>query len=440
MGMKKTPKGSTLLWPQLKPHEGQAALWTCPERFVYVPCGRQSGKTELALRRLVRYLPVKRPWPDPKFFYAGPTYQQAKRTAWSRLLRLIPPEWIFEISKSELSIRTIFGSEIFLVGLDKPQRIEGLILDGGVIDECSDIKPKTFDLSILPTLVMRNGWVWFIGVPKRFGIGAIEYRERYKAAAAGTLANSRGFSWPSSGIVPEEYLDHCQRTMDIRDYQEQFEASWLTATGGIFHAFDPEFNVRPCNYDPSLPIVVCQDFNVNPMAWSLGHMKGTTLEIFDEIFIRNTNTPETLRVLLGRYREHKGGFEFYGDASSRGNRTSAYSSDYNHIANGERLKAMGRTMHYMYANPPIADRFAATNARICDGEGNQHIYIDKTCIHLILDLETRAYKPNSREAADSGDIGHCSDGLGYFCHKRFPLLLKVPKANVVTITTGRQVA
>ena len=205
----------------------------------------------------------------------------------------------------------------------------------------------------------------------------------------------------------------------------------------MFHAFDREFNVRPCGYDPTLPIVVCQDFNVDPMAWSLGHLKGEVFEVFDEIYLRNTNTPEALRCLLARYSAHTGGFQMYGDASSRGRRTSAYSSDYNHIWNNSRLRAMGRTMHYLYANPPIADRFAATNARIRNGEGLCRIFIDPRCVHLILDLETRTYKPGTREAADSGDIGHCTDGLGYFCHKKFPLRFDVlQQLNTITITKG----
>lgn len=412
------------VWPKLKYHEEQHKLWVSPKRFIYVPCGRQSGKTELALRRLIRYLPIKKKWPDPKYFYSGPTYGQAKRTAWQRLINLIPPHWIKDISRSELVIQTIFGSELYLLGLDKPQRAEGMIFDGGVIDECSDIKPKTFDLSILPTLVWRDGWTWFIGVPKRFGVGAVEYRERYEAAVAGTLEDSVGFNWPSEGIVPQEYLEMCRSRMDERDFDEQFNAKWINATGGVFHAFDKEWNVRPTFYDSTLPMIVAQDFNVNPMAWVLGHIKGETLEVFDEIWLRDTNTPEALLELLNRYSGHKGGFLFYGDASSQGRRTSAYQTDYAHIANNGVLMRMGRSMHYDISNPPRADRFAETNARICDGNGNRWVYIDPKCEHLIYDLKTRTYKPGTREADDSDkDAGHPTDALGYLCHKRWPLRL-----------------
>lgn len=424
-------------WPQLKYHKDQAAYWASMRRFNYLPCGRQSGKTELAMRKLVRHLPVKKLWPDPRYFFGSPTYQQCKKVAWDRMLALIPPNWIAgEPSVSELSIKTVFGSELFLVGLDKPQRIEGLILDGGVIDESSDIKPSTFDLSILPTLVWRNGWVDFIGVPKRFGIGAVEYRDKCRKAAKGELPDSAVFAWPSAGIVPEDYLELCRTTMDIRDFDEQFNATWLSVSGEVFHAFDSDYNVRPVFYDSSLPIIVGSDFNVNPMSWILGHIKGDVFEVFDEIWIRNTNTPATLNVLLSRYADHKGGFQMYGDASARGRHTSAYVTDYNHISQDIRLKKLGRTMHYIRSNPSVADRFATTNARICSGDGVRRVFIDQKCEHLILDLESRGYKPGTREAADSGDIGHPTDALGYVLHRKYPLSLIILGSQTITLTSG----
>lgn len=423
-------------WPQLRYHEEQHKLWICPERFVYVPCGRQSGKSELAMRRIVRYLPIKRDWPDPRYFYAGPTYQWLKRTIWRRLLSLVPEHWIEDISISELSVKTIFGSEYFLLGLDKPERAEGLILDGGVIDENSHIKPKTFDLSVLPTLTWRKGWVWFIGVPRRFGVGVAEYKERYDKAVAGTLPDSAGFTWRSEGIVPPELLEYARASMDERDFAEQFDASWLSPSGGIFHSFSREYNCRPCTYEPNKTILLGSDYNVSPMHWLLCHLQNDKLLVFDEIFLRNTNTPATLKVMLAKYADHKGGWECYGDASSRGRHTSAYATDYQHLASNPQLQAMGRTLHYLRANLPLADRFAATNAKICSGDGTIGLFVDPKCSHLVNDLEIRSFKPGSREPDDHDDIGHGTDSLGYIIVKRWPLNLRLPQANKIIITKG----
>lgn len=425
-------------WKQLEYHKEQAALWACDKRFVYVPAGRQSGKTELALRRLVAYLPVKQGRPA-KYIYGGPTYAQAKRTAWQRLLDLIPPQWIIPngISKGDLTIETIFGSTLYVFGFDKPQRVEGLTgVDGCVIDECSDIKPGTFDLSILPTMVWSNGWCWFIGIPKRFGCGAMEYRTNYEKAVRGELPDSAGFCWPSEGIVPSEYLELCREKMDERDFAEQFNAKWLNAGGGVFHAFDREFNVRPCAYNPELPLIVGSDFNVDPMAWVIGQRKGNTLEILDELFLRNTNTEAALQILLSRYGQHKGGFEMYGDASSRARKTSASHSDYVQLASNGILKTLGRTLHYSTSNPPVADRFSVTNAHIRNGLGMRQLFVDPKCAHLILDLETRAYVPGTRDVKDTGDSGHSTDALGYIIWKLWPLQLEIQNRQVITLRKG----
>ena len=420
-------------WPQLKYHPVQYKAWTSSKRFSYLPCGRQSGKTELALRRLVRYLPVKKDYPTT-YFYSGPTYAQAKRTAWQRLINLIPKEWISSISHSELTIKTVFGSTLFLFGLDKPQRIEGLTrVDGGVIDENSDIKPGTFDLSVLPTLTWSNGWIWFIGVPKRYGVGAVEYRERCEKAAAGELADSALFHWPSSEIISPEALEYARSAMDERDFAEQFGAKWLDAGGGVFHSFSTEFNVRPCVYDVNLPIIVGMDFNISPLTFVFCHVKGTSLEVFDEQWLRDSNTPAALEVMTKKYAGHKGGWRIYGDASCRARHTSAYSSDYIHIAQNEQLKSMGRTLHFDMSNPPLADRFAETNAKICNSAGLRQLFVDPKCKHLINDLCIRAYKPDSREPDDSGDIGHITDALGYIIHKLWPLSFSLPASNTVGI-------
>ncbi len=420
------------LWPQMRPHPIQKQIWESPARFVYLAAGRQSGKSELAFRRLIAYLPIKRDWPT-RYFYAAPTLKQARRVAWDRLLGLIPDNWIADVSLSDLRIKTIFGSELFLDGLDSPQRIEGQILDGGIIDEAADVKLETFARSILGTLVTHHGWCWQIGVCKRHGIGASEFRDNFFKAQSGEMPNAAAFTWPSSGVVTEEELEIARAAMDVRTFQEQFEATWIDASGGIFYDFSRKFNVRPCLYDPSLPLIVASDFNVDPMAWIIAQDRAGVTNVIDELWIRNTNTPAALIELLHRYGDHKAGFQMYGDASGKNRHTSAAMSDYVHIAGDAHLTTLGRTMHYTTSNPPVADRFASCNARICNGVGTRQLFVDPSCTHLILDLETRSYKPGTRETDDTGDQGHMTDALGYYLHQKFPLQLVIHNSNTIII-------
>lgn len=407
-------------WKPLRFHAEQDRFKRCQARFVAVAAGRSSGKTEISRRRLVMALGLKQqfpglyPWPEPHYFYAAPTAVQAKKIAWQPLKSLVPPSWILgKPNESELIIRTRWGSELHVVGLDQPQRIEGVEWDGGVMDESCDIKPKSFELSVLPALSERKGWCYRIGVPKRYGVGAADFKKFWDRGNDPDVPEVQSFHWPSREIVDEAILAEARAIMDSRDFAEQFEATWQSASGGVFHGFDETMNVRPCPYDPSREIVVGCDFNVDPMAWILAHDYGDRFEVFDEVWLRNTNTQATLDVLYQRYKSHRAGFHFIGDASSRQRRTSAATTDYMLIYGDPRFRELGRTVTSPKANPAVADRFAITNAMLCNGKGERRLLVDRHCHRLIEDLKVRAYKPETREPADKGDIGHPTDALGY---------------------------
>jgi len=438
-----TSPAPTVAWSQHKYHPEQYRLATSTKKFAYVTAGRGSGKTEIAKRRLVAYLAVKKPWDDPRYFYAAPTYAQAKRIAWHSILRLIPTEWIAAngIDRSELCIRTIFGSELWVVGLDRPQRIEGVQWDGGVMDESCDIRPKTFDLSVLPALLHRNAWCWRIGVPKRFGIGAAEFRKAWMKARKGELEDSDGYTWSGEDILPPDALKMIKSMVDQKDYDEQIRAKFVSTAGGIFYAFDEDRNVRPCTYDPSKPILVGSDFNVDPMCWVIAQRHGPGdvdtdwLEVMDEIWLRDTNTPATLDVLWDRYHTHKSGFEFYGDATGKARKSSASISDYMHIRNDWRFLDGGRVVRYLKSNPPKADRFAACNGLICSADDTRRLYIDTRCKHLIDEMTSRTFKPGTSIPDDSDlDVGHITDALGYLVYKQFPIRLRLTNQYEVAIT------
>lgn len=424
-------------WTPLFYHPKQDALWHDATRFIAVPAGRGSGKTELARRFLIRHLPLRKPWPDPCYFFGGPTYQQAKRVAWEDLKALCPPDWLSQKpSESELCIKTKFGSTLYVVGLDKPRRVMGKQWDGCVLDESSDLKPGTFDTIVLPALTHRNGWCWRIGVPKRSGDGALEYRKFYEMAAAHQSNEATGYTWPSSDILPVSALQYAREHMDPVDYREQFEASFEDVGSTIFHSFDRHGNVRPCQHMSNRRIVVGSDFNVDPMAWALGHKYNNRLEWFDEIWLRNANTQRTLDVLYSRYSHHQGGFVFIGDATGRHRETSASESDYKQILNDARFKRLGRRVFYPIKNPDREDRFASCNAMFCNAAGQRRMFVDGAhCPRLVDDLLARHRKKGTKEVDDVGDLGHISDAMGYPTHWLFPIRLELDSTKVQVIVS-----
>ena len=425
-------------WAHLRYHPQQYEAFHSNTRFVNLACGRRSGKTELARRKIINALMLRKPWKKPVYFYALPTYNQAKRVAWRELVDLIPKWWIDPkhggfANIMDLHIRTVFGSELYVLGMDQPQRIEGLGYDGGVVDEACDHKPDSFSLSIRPALSDRNGWCWRIGVPKRTGTCSREYKEYWEMGFSDEHPDIKSYSWPSADIVNPEEIAAAKRTMDAKDFNEQYNASWEQAGGLIFYTFDDKKHVNDeiCQYRPHLPLYIGMDFNVDPMAWVIGQVlddhplcpRGEKmLVILDELFIRNTTTPQSLAILYKKWAQHKERVYFCGDASSASRKTSASLSDYQHIVNfNPEGNWADRKVIVPRKNPAIADRFSVCNSAILNADMEIRFYCHSRCKRLIADLNYRAYKEGTSDPNDSADIGHISDGLGYLMYYLFPM-------------------
>jgi len=377
-------------------------------------------------------LPVKG-CPKPKYFIAAPTHSQVKRIYWDDMKAMIPKEWLLEDPTESVPqhIRTIFGSELFLIGLDVPARIEGTQWAGGIVDESSDVKPGAWSKSIRPALSGYHGWGWRMGVPKRHGVGAAEFRLAHERAKSDELEDSDAFWWRSEDILTPEEIRAAKIELSEEDYEEQYGAKWLDKFGILFSAFSTTQSVRPCTYFREKPIYVSCDFNVDPMSWILAHKHGHTIEVFDELSLRNTNTQKTLDALTARYPKHEGGWIFTGDATSKARKTAATSTDYILICNDKRLKSQGLRVIIGDSNPAISDRVAATNRQFKNADDERKLFIAPHCKKLITDVRMRA------DFKSVGDIGHMTDSLGYLVWTLFPLRIEAASKLRVLIRTPK---
>jgi hypothetical protein len=117
----------------------------------------------------------------------------------------------------------INGSSIWVVGMDKPERIEGRPLDGCVLDEYANMKEKAFAAHLRPALSDRQGWCDLIGVPE----GRNHYHERYRYAADSGDPEWSAFHWVSADILPASEIESAKRDLDEQTYLQEYEASFL---------------------------------------------------------------------------------------------------------------------------------------------------------------------------------------------------------------------
>jgi hypothetical protein len=414
-------------WTPLRHHNKQAELYHNAPRFAVVPAGRRSGKTEIAKRKLIRSLPIKKPWANPHYFAAAPTHGQAKRIYWEDLKRMIPKSWIAPngIRETDLCIKTIFGSDIWVIGLDKPQRIEGMPWDGGVLDEYANMRSTAWTENVRPALSDRAGWCWFIGVPE----GLNHYKD-----LADKAIDAPGwglFTWFSSDILPAEEVEAARGDLDPRTFRQEYEGSFEGAVGRVYYAYSKKLHSDAgVELNPRLPIIAACDFNINPCAWILLQSDGRDIAVFDEIVLYGTNTGEMGSRLLTLHGDHPAGIEIYGDAagsygSTAGSSDYAIMGDLEYTDRDERTTYPLRDLNIPKANPRVKDRVNAVNHMLLNARGESHVYIHPRCKMLIRDLDTVAWREGTGDIDKrDSDRTHASDAFGYYITREFPLKLK----------------
>ncbi len=353
---------------------------------------------------------------DSRYFAAAPTRGQAKRIFWKDLKRLIPDTWIKKIYETDLCITTKFGSELWVVGLDKPQRIEGVGWDGGVLDEYADMKGGLWAENVRPSLSDKDGWCWLIGVPN----GLNHFKELADYASSGGDADWGFYSWPSSEILPPEEIESVKRTLDSKTFRQEYEASFESASGRVYYAYRRDTHEdASITLNPKLPIILCCDFNVDPCVWELVQSDGYLVKVFDEVALRDTNTVEMAREVKRRYGGHRGGFIVYGDAAGA-SRSTTGKSDY------VLLKELGfKDQRIARANPQVKDRVNAMNTLLLNSKGEVRLTHHPVCGYLRKDLEGITWS-DSGEGIDKRDglRTHASDAIGYYVDKEYSLIKK----------------
>lgn len=436
------PECLTPRWYPLKSHPEQMRLIHSPARFKVVPAGRRSGKTERAKRNLVIQAlreSAEGKWLDYRYFAAAPTRDQAKQIFWLDLKAMIPKALLGgPIRESDLSIPLITGAEIVVVGLDRPQRLEGRSWNGGVIDEIANVKDGAWAENIRPALADRKGWTWLIGVPE--GRGA--YYEMYQYAKSGVDPEWDGFTWVSADILDPAEIASARRTLDPLVFQQEMEASFVTMEGRAYYPFDRTKHAKPLfdRYNPLAPLLVAFDFNVEPgvaaicqeMYLPLQPDRQAPLEglgVIGEVFIpRNSNTPAVCRRIMQDWGNHAGPVRLYGDATGGSRGSAKVSGSDWELIRATLNEAFGSRMDFRVprANPQERVRVNALNALLMNADGDIRLMVDvNRCPNMMNDLDgVRLLKGGAGEIDKKADpkLSHLSDSLGYLVFREFPIV------------------
>lgn len=325
---------------------------------------------------------------------------------------------------SDLTYRTVadvLEETRFAETSDGWKRLEGLTHEGYFWDEVTvvdDGECETFDFTIPDThSFWSNGFVSH-NTPKSYNF---LYDLYMLGQNSDNRAKGKWMSWQfptiTSPFIPPEEIEAARRDMDEKSFNQEFNASFESMSGRVYHAFDRNVHVRELDFNPDLPIWVGQDFNLDPMSSViLQPQENGEVWAVDEVVLHSSNTEEVCDELERRYYRWQRHVIIFPDPAGSYRQHARGESDVQIFKDRKFSRLRYRKKH-----PPVSDRVNSVNRMLRSADGSIRLYISPKCKALIRSLEQTIYKHGTREIDKDADVEHSADALGYPIEFQFPL-------------------
>lgn len=336
----------------------------------------------------------------------------------------------------------IFMAESF--DTDKElNRFRGLEINGALIDEANEINELTFD-----KIIERSGtWFHSPGCPVKIIMTANPsnnwLKERiYDNWETDTLP--RGIAYVPAKIfdnphIPKDYLEGL-KLLPRFQYEVFVEGNWniQLKTGGEFYkCFELDQHVKPTAYDPSLPLHISWDDNVNPYlpcgVFQIviekdpkGQPTGRKqLRMIDEIKgVTPTNTVKGVcNEFIRRYQGHESGLFVYGDATAEKEDTKLEKGYSFYRLVMENLRQFKPTLRLNKSNPSVVMRGNWINTVLEKEIGGLRVLIGEHCKTTINDFillkeaadgsKLKEMETDAKTGVRYQKVGHFTDLFDY---------------------------
>ncbi len=432
------PNGDVLVWGSAGRNAARQVVAVEPMESVAVRCIQVDSPSRLYLcgdgmvpthntflmaeeiRRAARLAIRSNIGVENEIWYGAPTFVQAKRVMWGRLKKAIPSRWLDgRPNETSCMMRLRSGHVIRIVGLDafESLRGSGLWFFGG--DEWADCRPEAWMEVVRPMLSTSRGHALFIGTPKGFD----HFRDAYLLGQPGGDPSYRSFLFTTldGGNVPAEEVVAAQNQLDPRTFRQEYGASFESYAGRVVYAFSRAESVQAMAYDPSRPLHVGMDFNINPMSATIWQEDGEITRQIAEIILPTSNTDEMAVEISRRYG--RSGFDpalktvdhitVYPDPAGAQRRSSAGGRTDIGI-----LREAGLRVVAMAAHPSVRDRTNVMNRQFLSADGVRRAFVDPSCTKSIEAYERLVYRDGTNEPDKSQGQDHLVDASGYYLFGR----------------------
>ena len=165
--------------------------------------------------------------------------------------------------------------------------------------------------------------------------------------------------------------------------------------------------------DPTLPLIISFDFNINPYnAIYLIQVIDGKVTVIDNAIIKGKPLVDSLDYLKSKFANLGAALmsaTIYGDAAGKARSQGTAQTNYDLIKNSGFHKMKIKT-----ANPRIHDRNNAFNSLLRNGNGDVNIAICSRNQELITDLEQLSYNDKGEVDKSNQDLTHSVDSVGYY--------------------------
>jgi hypothetical protein len=398
--------------------------------YPVIPAGRRSGKTERFKRFLAK---TAMSTPGCMYFAAAPTREQAKKIFWKDLKEMtFSPSHPKRPSETALIIYLPNMTEIHVIGLDRPERIEGTPWDGGGIDEIANIHPDAWAENIYPALNTQHPmrpdyrpWCWLLGVPD--GLNHYYDMAQYAQNSGDPLWGL--FHWKSSDILTPDRIEAAKRSMSARQYRQEYEASFETASGRIYEDYGKQ-NTTHEEIESHEQLLWMHDFNYTPLSSSVGVLrdggKGSMsgdLYFLDEVVLTSAISRQSAQEFADKFVKHGNKHVIvYGDPAGQAGAKHGQSSDYSEMKSVLLKEGWKVSERVTPAAPAIKDRQNSVRRRICTAAGKRTLFVNPNkCPYTHKGLSTVQFKEGSTFLEADSDYQHITTAIGYGIHYEWPV-------------------
>ena len=381
--------------------------------------GFGSGKTHVFLHKtFINHISKKNKKGVSNGWVVYPTYSLADDLFVEPFKDLLASKGIpYDYNISKHKFKTPYGI-IKLFQLQKPQRIIGAELTYIGFDEFDIESYKNCDIAFKKAIGRMRGSdnceVYIVSTPEGYHYCHkifVEDESPDRLLVHGKTTDNK--------FLPDSYLALMRSTYDERLLDAYMNGQFTNLQqGSTYYAFDRQKHTGQVSYNPTLPLRIGMDWNVDPLCaviWQRYTQK-PHIRVVEEISLHHQGegdlmTQRMCDTIKEKYPNNR--YIAYPDSTGSARGSSAQYSDIEIV---RRNKIQVNVKHI---NPRVVNRVNAMNKQLADN----NILINTSCKGLIGDLEKVTNKQGTREIDKSNkNLTHMTDAFGYSVFWEFPVI------------------